>query len=191
MADKGLIIVVSAPSGAGKSTLCGELLKRFKNLRRSISCTTRAPRTGEKNKLDYFFVSREKFKKMVSKNQFAEWALVHGHCYGTPKYFLNKTVSSGKDVVLNIDVQGALKIKRKFPEAVMIFIEAPSLKILEQRLRKRKKDSEQTIRKRLKNARVELKYQPKFGYLVINKTVAQAVNELSSIIIAEHKRLRR
>jgi guanylate kinase len=189
MADKGLIIVVSAPSGAGKSTLCKELLGRFPNLKRSISFTTRAPRIGEKNKIDYFFVSKEEFKKMVSQNKFAEWANVHDYYYGTPKEYLDKTINAGKDAIMSIDVQGALRIKKSYPKAVMIFIKTPSMKVLEQRLRNRRKDNAQVISKRLRNAKKELSYLPRYSYLVINDSIGRAVKELSAIIIAEHRKI--
>ncbi len=119
---KGIIFVISAPSGTGKTTLCRILLKKVRNLKFSVSCTTREPRRGEKNGRAYYFVSKPEFKRVIKQRGFAEWARVHGQYYGTPKDYLKRTVASGKDIVLDIDVVGALNIKRHFPEAVMIFI---------------------------------------------------------------------
>jgi len=191
MSRKGLIIVVSAPSGAGKSTLCLRLLKKVPRLRYSISYTTRPPRPGEKNGKDYFFVSERSFRDMVRRRAFVEWACVHDHFYGTPKEFLDKMVRTGNDVILDIDVQGGEKIRRAYPDAVMIFVMAPSMQVLERRLRARKKDSEEVIGRRLLNARKELNYLPKYTYLVINDVLSDAADEIESVISAEHLRINR
>jgi guanylate kinase len=189
MRQKGLIIILSAPSGAGKSTLCGMLVNRLPNLEYSISYTTRAPRPGEKDKVDYFFVSEKKIKQMAREGKFAEWACVHDHLYGTPRHFLAQEVRSGKDIILDIDVQGGEKIRKAFPDAVSIFVMTPSIKELEKRLRQRKKDDEAVIRKRLINARKELRHLPHYQYLVINDTLSKAADEIQSIITAEHLKI--
>src|SRR5882762_1421998 len=151
MKRRGLLIVVSAGSGAGKSTLCRLLLKRRKNLAFSISATTRMPRPGEKEGRDYFFVTEAAFKAMRRRHELAEWAKVHGqHAYGTPRSYLEHQRSAGKDVLLDIDVQGALQVKRRYPEAVLIFITTPTFADLERRLRSRSSETESQIRQRLK-----------------------------------------
>jgi guanylate kinase len=190
MSSKGLLIVFSAPSGAGKSTLCKVLMQGLPNLTYSISYTTRPPRKGERDGIDYFFVDEPEFKRLVRKKAFAEWALVHGCYYGTPHRQLRQMLDEGKDVVLDIDVQGGLHIRRLYPDAVLIFIMTPSLKILEQRLRARNKDTEQVIRMRLKNARRELKSLTQYDYLVINDDLKRAAAELKAIIAAEHHRVK-
>lgn len=189
MLKKGLIIVISAPSGAGKTTLCYRLVNKLRNLKYSISYTTRQARKGEKNGIDYFFVTNEKFEKMKNNNKFAEWACVHDHYYGTPHSFLKQTINSGNDIILDIDVQGGLKIKESYPEAILIFVMTKSINELEYRLRKRGKDSENVIKKRLFNARMELKYLSKYDYLVINDDLKRAVNEIKTIISVEHLRI--
>ena len=122
MKKKGMIIIVSAPSGAGKTSICDALIENDKNIVYSVSTTTRQPRKGEKNGIEYFFVNDTEFKKMVKKNMFVEWAKVHDHFYGTSKKVLEQTINKGKDILLDIDVQGAVKIKRQYKDALMIFI---------------------------------------------------------------------
>jgi len=181
-AKKGHIVVVSAPSGAGKTTICDAYIASDKNAVYSISYTTRAPRHGEKNGREYFFTNKKTFKKMAKENKFAEWAKVHGNYYGTPKAFLNKTINSGKNVLLDIDVQGGLKIKKCYKNACMIFITAKDLKTIKARLIKRNKDSKETIALRMKDATEELKYIPKYEYLVINDKLPAAVSAVQTII---------
>ncbi len=191
MKEKGLIFVISAPSGAGKTTICRHLSQKRKNLKYSVSCTTRPRRLGERKGIDYYFLKEEEFKKTVKAGGFAEWAFVHGYYYGTPKKALNAVLNSGHDVIMDIDVQGGLKIKRAYKESVLIFIMAPSMKELEHRLRVRNKDNEKVIEKRLYNARRELKSLPRYEYLIINKELWKAENEVESVIEAEHKRITR
>jgi guanylate kinase len=181
MSNNGLIIVISAPSGAGKSTICSRLVAAIKKAHLSISYTTREPRPGERNGVDYFFVSKPKFKKMVSEHKFLEWALVHNNYYGTPKNTIRSSVNRGRDIILDIDVQGGL--------AVLVYIMTPTMKILEKRLRERKKDSEETIKMRLKNARKELKIIPKYDYMVINGRLQEAVKKVLSIVSVERERI--
>ncbi|OGS19203.1 MAG: guanylate kinase [Elusimicrobia bacterium RIFOXYA2_FULL_50_26] len=190
MLEQGLVIVVSAPSGAGKSTICALLEKKLPRLRCSVSFTTRPRRPGEKNGRDYFFIAPEKFKAMIRKKEFVEWARVHDHYYGTPRSFLDKTVRAGNDVALNIDVQGALSIRKLYPRAVMIFVMTPTFAELKRRLVRRRQDSGETIRRRLANARKELRYLPSYDYLVINDRLQTATREIESIIHAEHHKLK-
>jgi len=179
---KGSIIVISAPSGAGKSSICNALTGSDSGMVNSVSCTTRAPRDGERDGADYFFIGESEFKRMIKGKKFAEWAKVHGNYYGTPKSFLEKTVKAGKDVLLDIDVQGGISIKKQYADACMIFIMTPDLKTLKQRLIARNKDSRQTIKMRLENARKELTYLKKYEYLVINDKLDEAVDEVRTII---------
>ena len=189
MAKKGLIIVLSAPSGAGKTTICNLLIKNSKNVKGSVSYTTRLPREGEKNGVDYFFVSEKQFSAMIRKKGFIEWARVHGYYYGTPRKPLEKVIRAGNDVALDIDVQGGLKIKKLDPNAVLVFIMASSMKIVERRLRARKKDSASEIAKRLANAKKEMKYLPLYDYLVINDKLPEALGEVRNILKSEHSRV--
>lgn len=188
---KGLLIVVSAPSGAGKTTLCGRLFSAMPGTRFSVSCTTRAPRAGEVGGKDYFFVSDTVFKRMIARKAFVEWALVHGHYYGTPKKHLIKSINDGTDVVLDIDVQGGLAIKKLFPEALMVYIMAPTIAELKRRLLARGKDSKQVIDLRVRNARKELKSLGRYDYLVINDNLENAAQDLISVVRAEHRRVSR
>jgi guanylate kinase len=190
MKEKGLIFVISAPSGAGKTTICRHLSQNRKKLKYSVSCTTRPRRAGEKNGIDYYFMTERDFKSSVKKHGFAEWACVHGHYYGTPRKALDTLLGRGIDVIMDIDVQGGLKIKRAYPEAVLVFVMAPSYRELERRLKARNKDSEQVIAKRMRNARLELKSLPRYEYLVINDKLKDAEADVASIIDAEHKRVR-
>jgi guanylate kinase len=183
---RGLLVVVSAPSGAGKSTLCRMLLKRRKNLVFSISATTRPPRPGEKDGKDYFFVSEAAFHAMRRRRELVEWAKVHDqYYYGTPKSFLERHLSQGKDVLLDVDVQGALAVKRCYPEAVLIFIRTPRFSDLERRLRHRSSESEKEIRRRLATARKELRLAPRYDYQVINDRLPRALKRLQQILNLE------
>ena len=191
MIKKGLIIIVSAPSGAGKTSICDALIKSDKNIVYSVSTTTREPRKGEKNGREYFFVNDGEFKKMVKANMFVEWAKVHDHFYGTSKKVLEQTINKGKDILLDIDVQGAVKIKKQYKEALMIFITTPSLKVLKERLIKRNKDSMSVIKKRIENAKKELTYLPKYDYLILNDKLDKSIQEVKSVICAERLSIKR
>ncbi|MBN1822827.1 MAG: guanylate kinase [Endomicrobiales bacterium] len=191
MKRKGIIFVVSAPSGAGKSTLSGHVVARIPDLKYSISCTTRAPRPGEKNGVHYFFVTKGRFSGMVKKGEFLEWAKVHGHMYGTPKSYISKCVKNGKDIILDIDVQGGLNVRKIYPDSVMIFVMTPNFAVLEKRLKERKKDSRETIKKRLENAKKEITYIPKYDYLIINDKLDVAISELKEIILGERRKTKR
>jgi guanylate kinase len=188
---KGLLIVVSAASGAGKSTLCRLLLERRRNLVFSISATTRLPRPGEKEGKDYFFVTDAAFKAMRRRGELAEWAKVHGqYFYGTPRAYLERMRAQGKDVLLDIDVQGALQVKRQYPEAVLIFITTPTFRDLRRRLRSRSSETEAQIRHRLADARRELKYLSYYDYNVVNDRIPLALKRLEAILDAESLKLR-
>jgi len=187
----GLLIVVSAGSGAGKSTLCRLLLKRRRNLVFSISVTTRLPRFGEKEGKDYFFVTDAAFEAMRRRGELAEWATVHGqHCYGTPRAYLDRMRAQGKDVLLDIDVQGALQVKRHYPEAILLFITTPTFADLGRRLRLRSSETRAQIRRRLADARHELKYLGYYGYNVVNDRIPLALKRLETILDAESLRIR-
>ncbi|AEM78886.1 guanylate kinase [Thermoanaerobacter thermohydrosulfuricus] len=188
---KGLLIVLSGPSGAGKGTICKALMEKEKNLKLSISATTRQPRSGEIEGKNYFFKSEEEFEKMIENDSFLEWAKVYGHYYGTPKDFVLKNLEEGNDVVLEIDIQGALKIKEKFPEGVFIFILPPSMEELKNRIKKRGTETEEEIIKRFKSAYEELNYVSRYNYVVINDSVEEAVEKIRAIIIAEKCRVDR
>ncbi len=181
---------VAPDSGAGKSTLCRQLLKRRRNLVFSISATTRQPRPGEKEGRDYFFVTEAAFKAMRDRKELAEWAKVHSHdYYGTPKGYLDKMRNQGKDVLLDIDVQGALQVKKRFPEAILIFITTPTFQDLERRLRSRSSETESQIRLRLKDARHELQFLPEYNYNVVNDRIPLALKRLEAILDAESLRI--
>jgi guanylate kinase len=184
---KGIPIVISAPSGAGKTTLVKLVHKHIKGLLCSVSATTRLPASGEKNGEDYFFMSEKEFLKNKKANKFVETAIVHGHHYGTLKEQLDKRLRTGKDVVLNIDVKGALNVKKIYPEALLIFIVPPSMKILAERLKKRHRDSEIEIKKRLNNAKREMLYKKYYNYVVVNDSLRRACKELESIMKKERK----
>ncbi|HRD01638.1 MAG TPA: guanylate kinase [Candidatus Saccharicenans sp.] len=178
-----MIFVVSGPSGCGKSTLIKHLLSILPDLEFSVSHTTRLPRADEVNGRDYYFVSHQEFQKMQSAGAFAESAIVHGEMYGTSLEEI-KNKSEGRDLVLDIDVQGARQIKSKLEEARLIFVVPPSFPELEKRLRQRRTDSPEAIALRLENARKEILESDVFDYLVINGELARAVDELRSIIVA-------
>jgi guanylate kinase len=185
----GLLLVISGPSGAGKSTLCRALMKRWSNVRYSVSCTTRPPRPNEVNGRDYLFVSEEEFQKNVKAGKFLEWARVHDWHYGTLKDSLMENLQNGLDVVLDVDPQGAVSIKENFSDSVCVYICPPTWESLEDRLRTRATDDEGAISKRLTNARKEMTYLEHYDYLIVNKDLADAVEDLSAILRAERRRI--
>ena len=188
---RGTLFVVSAPSGAGKTTLCREVRLRLHELAYSVSVTTRAPRPGEINGSDFRFVSEADFRAMVGRGEMAEWAAVHGNLYGTPVGPLEAALREGRDVLLDIDTQGAAQLRARYPEAVLIFIVAPSMAELEQRLRERRSDPEPEIARRLERARQEITLWRRYDYLLVNRDVKEAVEQLESIIQAERCRVAR
>ncbi len=188
---KGKIFIISAPSGSGKTTLCEQLLSlKLKGLTRSVSATTRTPRAGEKKNKDYFFISPQEFENRRKKEAFLEWARVLDNFYGTPRRFVEKELGEGKDVILSIDVQGAMQVKKSCPAAVLIFILPPSFENLKIRLKRRSTESSREIHKRLNLARQEVSYLPKYDYVVVNDTVGKATEKLKAIIIAERCRIK-
>lgn len=188
MNDLGKLFVISAPSGAGKTSLCNELLKTYDNLEYSISYTTRESRADEVDGKDYFFVSEKVFRKMIENDEFIEWAEVHGNFYGTPKKFIEDKLKSGVNILLDIDPQGARQLRKRLNFGIYVFVIAPSIKELEERLRKRRSESEEKLRLRLENARKEVQFYKDYDYIIINKNFEKAFNELNAIYIAEHLR---
>ena len=183
--NHGKIFVISAPSGAGKTTLVGLLRERFPLLAESVSCTTRAPRGHEVDGVDYFFLSKEEFFAKREAGLFAEWAEVHGNFYGTPLDFLQKQLESGKDIICDIDYQGAINIKKAFPEeAVLILVLPPSMEELESRLRLRATDNPEVIKTRLHNAKNEILHYPHFDFVVVNNDLNTAAAQMTAIISA-------
>jgi guanylate kinase len=188
---RGTLFVVSAPSGAGKTTLCREARLRVPNLAYSVSCTTRAPRPGEVDGVDFRFISREVFIAMCDRGELAEWASVHGNLYGTPARPLETALREGRDVLLDIDTQGATQLRQRYPEAVLVFVVAPSMAELEQRLRERRSDADQDIARRLARAREEIALWKQYDYLIVNRDVKEAMDQLMAVIQAERCRTTR
>ncbi|MDV4151226.1 guanylate kinase [Clostridium sp. AL.422] len=189
--NRGVLIVISGPSGAGKGTICKALLEKHNNIYISVSATTRAPREGEVEGINYYFLSREAFEEKVKKNGFLEYANVHGNFYGTPKVNVEKMLDEGKDVILEIDIQGALQVKENFKEGVFIFILPPSMEELKQRIIKRGSETEESLMTRFKNAYKEINYVSKYNYAVVNDELDIAVEKVESIIAAEKCRVDR
>lgn len=184
--SKGLLIVLSGPSGVGKGTVCTALRKRVPNLTYSVSATTRQPRLGEENGVNYFFKTREQFLDMIEKDELLEHAEYVGNYYGTPRDFVEKTLESGKDIILEIEVQGALKVKEKFPEGVFVFLLPPSLDELKDRIQGRGTENQATIDHRMSVAAEEISLLEKYDYAVVNDEIELACKRIESIIIAEH-----
>jgi guanylate kinase len=188
--SRGLLFIVSAPSGAGKTTLVERLVEQTPHLKMSRSYTSRRPREGEIDGVDYNFVSRERFEAMVVAGEFLEWADVFGNLYGTSIGDTERVLEAGADLVLVIDVQGARKVRRRGIETTAIFVMPPSFEVLERRLRGRSKDSEDAIQRRLQVARQEVAAFAEYDFVVINDEITSAVDRLRSIVVAERARLR-
>lgn len=183
---KGICLVLSAPSGGGKTTMIRALTSRFTTLKHSISYTTRQPRSVTGDEQDYNFISREQFESMVKNDAFLEWAEVHGKMYGTARKDLTSLLDDGFDVVMDIDVQGAEQLMQSLKDAVYVFILPPSLKILEDRLRRRRSETQENLDRRIENARHELTRVSEYDYVVVNDDLDHAIDQLRSILIAEH-----
>ncbi len=185
---RGLLMVISAPSGGGKSAVLKRLLAKEDALGYSVSVTSRTPREGEVDGKDYNFVSREEFQEQVSAKRFYEWAEVYGNLYGTREDMVQEMLGQGRDVALDIDVQGGISVKWRCPESVLVFLMPPSIEVLEQRLRARKTDPEEDIRLRLDNARSEIQHWRLYDYVVVNLDLDEAVDRISRILDAERNR---
>ncbi|ABR29976.1 guanylate kinase [Thermosipho melanesiensis] len=188
---EGTLIVVSGPSGVGKTSIINALLNKLDRIVFSVSCTTRPPRPGEINGVDYFFISKEEFKKMRENGEFLEWAQVHGNLYGTPKKFVVENIKKGNRIILDIDVQGALQVKKNFSDAVFVFVAPPSYKVLRDRLLKRGTESEEIMLKRFENAKWEMSKIKEFDYLIINSDLEKSIIAMKSIVIAESYKTKR
>lgn len=189
--SRGLLIVISGPSGAGKGTICKSFLERNNNVVLSVSATTRSPRNGEVEGVNYYFMSKEEFKVKIEADDFLEYAEVYDNYYGTPKSNVEEVLESGKDVILEIDIQGALKVKENTQEGVFIFILPPSMEELKQRIINRGSETKESLMKRFKSAYKEINFVSKYNYAVVNDEVELAVQKLEAIIAAEKCRVDR
>ena len=188
--EPGVLIIVSAPSGCGKSTVVRALMEKRENLRFSVSATTRKPREGETDGVDYFFVSREEFERMIAAEAFLEHAEYVGNCYGTPRAPVEQQLKEGYDVYLDIDVQGAMQVKAIRPETLMIFLMPPSVEELERRLVKRGNNTPEEIKGRLAAAEREFAFRDRFDHVVVNDEVERAVDEISQLIDEQKRKLK-
>ena len=186
----GRIFVISGPSGVGKGTVVEQVLKNVENIYLSVSATTRQIREGEKEGVNYFFKTKKEFQEMINSDQFLEWAEFAGDFYGSPKFNINNYLSCGKDVILEIEIQGAKQIKEKCPDSVLIFLAPPSFEALEERLIKRQTESVEKVKIRLKKAKEEMNETKLFHYLVVNDDLKEAVDNVISLIRAERCRIK-
>ncbi|MGP4072596.1 guanylate kinase [Piscibacillus sp. B03] len=184
--EQGILFILSGPSGVGKGTVRKRLFEEDSDLQYSISVTTRNPREGEQDGVDYFFKSREHFEEMIEQDELIEYAEYVGNYYGTPKQYVEDTLKEGKDVFLEIEVQGALKVRESFPQGVYIFLFPPSLEELKNRIINRGTESEDLIRNRLLEARKEIEMMDAYDYVVVNDEIEKAVHRIQSIVISEH-----
>jgi len=184
--SEGHLFIMSAPSGAGKTTLRRVILERLPDLRYSVSYTTRAPRRGEQDGVDYHFIDQKRFLEKLDRHLWAEWAKVHDHYYGTCAAFLENGLSVGRDILLDIDVQGTFQILNRYPDSVTIFIMPPSLAVLKQRLVSRGTDSPDQISRRLFNAEKEMVFKDRYRHVIVNDQLGRAVEDLLTVIKAYH-----
>lgn len=191
MNEKGLLVVFSGPSGAGKDTVLKRLLELNDNLCLSVSATTRAPREGEADGKDYFFLTRGQFEGMIEKGELLEYASYCGNLYGTPRAPVEEALAQGRDVILEIEVKGAGQVMQNMPGCVSVFLTPPSLEVLEQRLRSRQTESEEAIQKRLAIAREEMGHAAEYGYRVVNDSVERAAQEMLGLLREEKAHRRR
>lgn len=180
--NKGEVIAVSGPSGAGKSTIVKIILKLYPEIVFSVSATTRPKRENESDGVEYFFISEDKFKNKIDKGEFVEWQKFYDYYYGTVNSFINENINSGNPVLLEIDVKGALSIKRIYPESHLIYIMPPSYEVLVSRLRNRQTETEEDFQKRIERAKMELSHKDQFDYIVINEYIEKAVEETAVLI---------
>lgn len=185
---EGLLIVLSGPSGTGKGTVCKALRARHPEIAISVSCTTRPPRSGEREGINYFFKTEEEFAELIRQDEFLEHACVYGHQYGTPKSFVAKKLAEGCEVILEIDVQGALKAKTIFPDGLFVFLVPPSMEELERRIRSRGTESEEQIQVRLGKAISEMAFAVEYDFVVVNDVVERAVEEIECLIGVERQK---
>lgn len=188
---QGFLIVLSGPSGVGKNTLMNRVIPRIPNLHYSVSVTTRSPRSGEVDGVDYFFVTDAEFDRMIANDEFLEWAVFVGNRYGTPRSFIEDKIKQGQTVIMDVDIQGALQIKQKMPDAVLVYLLPPTWEELRNRLNKRGKDPSDAINKRLERSIEELKYIVDYDYFIINDQLDKAAERLITIINAERCRVAR
>ena len=186
---RGILLVISGFAGTGKGTLVHELVEKYDNYALSVSATTRAPRPGEINGVHYFFKTREEFEEMIRDNRLIEYASYVGNYYGTPKEYVQQQLENGKDVILEIEIQGALKIKEQFPDTLLLFLVPPSASVLEERLRGRGTETDEAVRKRLHRAVEESGFIGKYDYLIVNDVLEICVRETHEIIQSQHYRV--
>ena len=188
---RGILFIISAPSGTGKTTLCKQLTTNIPGLWHSISYTTRKPRSGEEHGHEYFFTDEPTFQSMIDRHEFVEWARVYGHLYGTPRKTLADKIDQGIDVLLEIDVQGALQVKKKFDDAVSIFILPPSMTVLRQRLQARASDSTEEIQRRLQKVKEEVWSYREYAYIVRNDDLTRSLRDLENIFLGDRLKTKR
>jgi len=186
--SKGNLFIVSAPSGAGKTTICKKIMETLDNVKTSVSYTTRKPRQGEVDNEDYSFITEKKFRGMIQKGEFVEWAEVHGNLYGTSRKRLEKIINDGFDVILDIDTQGAKQIRKTFGNGVFIFILPPSMTELRARLEKRMSNTQEDMERRLKRAGEEIRAYKMYDYVIVNDVLKSSLSKFESIITAERQR---
>jgi guanylate kinase len=191
MDRRGILFIISAPSGTGKTTLCRQLATNLPGLWHSISYTTRKPRPGEQHEQDYYFIGEQTFREMVARNEFVEWAHVYGHLYGTPWKSLSEKIDQGIDVLLEIDVQGAMQVKKRFEDAVSIFILPPSMAVLRARLQSRASDTPEEIQRRLHKVKEEVWSYREYAYIVRNEDLERSLHDLESIFWSERLKTKR
>jgi len=179
---RGRLFIISAPSGTGKTTLCSAVLNRFPNMFYSVSYTTRKPRNGEQSGIDYHFIKKKDFKDKIEDGKWAEWAEVHGNYYGTSAELLDKGLDSGRDIILDIDVQGTIRLLERYPESVTIFVMPPSIEELKRRLKLRNTDSIEVIARRLENAKMEMAKKDLYLHVIINDQLPEAIGQLIAVI---------
>lgn len=186
--QRGILFVLSGPSGVGKGTVLDQLMKDYKNIKYSVSATTRKPREGEIDGVDYFFITQDKFENMKKENEFIETACVHGNNYGTPRSYVEECLKNGEDIILEIDIQGAKQIKDKFKDAVYIFLLPPNYEELKNRLEKRDSETEESLRIRLKNASDEIQEMKNYDYKIVNDKLHTTVKKVEEVIEKERSK---